>query len=231
MLLRHQFRRGRGYLGLLIAAAVAFALIPTPGVRLPVRAQAPDAGLSGGALVDALRQGGYVLVFRHAMTDQSHPDATGSALDLSDCGTQRLLSDAGRLQALAIGEAFRSLNIPLSRVYVSPYCRTLETARLAFTVAEPVALLRAQGDTGGADNDARIAALQELVATVPVAGTNAVVVTHVTNISAALSQSPPEAGALVYQPDGAGSYRLIAQVNADDWTIMTEAPMQPVAGS
>src|SRR5262249_31293132 len=51
---------------------------------------------------------------------------------LGDCPTQRNLTDAGRDDARRIGAAFRSRAIPLGRVLSSPWCRCLETARLAF---------------------------------------------------------------------------------------------------
>ncbi|MCW8087411.1 histidine phosphatase family protein [Sabulicella glaciei] len=59
---------------------------------------------------------------------------------LGDCATQRNLSTAGRNQARRIGEAFRSAGVSVGAVLASKWCRTLETAELAFpgrVVAEP----------------------------------------------------------------------------------------------
>ena len=86
------------------------------------------------AVLERLRRGGYVLAFRHAATDFSMTDTTR---DLRDCSRQRNLSAQGRRQARTIGISFRRLGIPVGRVLASPYCRTRQTARLAFGRASP----------------------------------------------------------------------------------------------
>ncbi len=42
------------------------------------------------SLIDALRQGGYIIVLRYADTDMTRPDQERT--DLADCDTQRILS-------------------------------------------------------------------------------------------------------------------------------------------
>jgi Histidine phosphatase superfamily (branch 1) len=92
--------------------------------------EAESRGDSGPArLADRLRRGGYVLAFRHAATDFSMTDSTR---DLRDCSGQRNLTAEGRRQARSIGREFRRLAIPVGRVLASPFCRTRETASLAF---------------------------------------------------------------------------------------------------
>ena len=61
-------------------------------------------------LVEALREGGYVVYLRHAATDRSKED--DPVLDLDDCATQRNLSEDGRDQSREIGEAFRRARDP-----------------------------------------------------------------------------------------------------------------------
>src|SRR5512143_2013384 len=97
-------------------------------------AQTADGELAGPALLAALRSGGYILYFRHASTDfgQSDEQMTG----YEDCAKQRNLTDAGRAEARAIGEALRDLRIPIGDVRASPFCRTMETARLMFGRAQ-----------------------------------------------------------------------------------------------
>ena len=74
---------------------------------------------------------GDVLIYRHALAPGGGdpPD-----LRLGDCATQRNLSDAGREQARRIGESLRQrlAGLRVTEVWASPWCRTLETARLAF---------------------------------------------------------------------------------------------------
>lgn len=75
----------------------------------------------------ALAGGGHVALMRHAVAP-----GTGDPLDfdVDDCGSQRNLSDEGRVQAKAIGARFRANGIDAARVYSSRWCRCLETARL-----------------------------------------------------------------------------------------------------
>ncbi len=74
---------------------------------------------------------GDVVLFRHALAPGGG-DPPGFRLD--DCSTQRNLSDAGREQARRIGEALRQRlgAVKVGAVWASPWCRTQETARLAF---------------------------------------------------------------------------------------------------
>src|SRR5262245_60975102 len=91
------------------------------------------AGASAAAGPDlsrSLKAGGLVLVFRHAATDFTKPDQ--DPVVVSDCSTQRNLSAQGRADARAIGRGVRRLGLPIGKVLSSAYCRTLETARLAF---------------------------------------------------------------------------------------------------
>ncbi|RTL40062.1 MAG: histidine phosphatase family protein [Burkholderiales bacterium] len=79
---------------------------------------------------------GDVVLYRHALAPGGG-DPPG--FKLGDCSTQRNLSDAGRVQARQIGEALRQRlgPVPIGAVWASPWCRTLETARLAFPAVVP----------------------------------------------------------------------------------------------
>ncbi|MEO7855196.1 MAG: histidine phosphatase family protein, partial [Rubrivivax sp.] len=100
----------------LVWAAVAW------GVLLP---GAAAAAADGWALV----QPGTVVVFRHANAPGIGDPA---AFKLGDCSTQRNLDDDGRAQAVRIGEQFRQRDIAVGAVFSSQWCRTRETAALAF---------------------------------------------------------------------------------------------------
>ncbi len=95
-----------------------------------------SSGPGGDGLLAQLRGGGAIIVIRHAATDPSEPD--DAQVDLNDCSTQRNLTDEGRADARTIGEAFRELRIPVGTVWTSSYCRTRETAELAFGRAEVI---------------------------------------------------------------------------------------------
>lgn len=79
---------------------------------------------------------GSVLLYRHA-------NAPGIGdppnFKLGDCSTQRNLDNAGRRQATRIGQALRERGVLVSAVWASPWCRTIETAALAFPAQKVVA--------------------------------------------------------------------------------------------
>ena len=83
------------------------------------------------AVLDQLRQGGFVLYLRHGSTDNSRADLF-PGLDLADCSTQRVLTDGGRKMASRVGEAMHKARLPVAEIRVSPLCRTRDTAALAF---------------------------------------------------------------------------------------------------
>ncbi len=175
-------------------------------------AAADDGALAPQAAVERLRAGGYVLYFRHAATDLSKNDANMTSF--ADCTGQRNLVDRGRADARAIGTAIRALGIPIGKVRASPYCRTVETAELAFGRAEKTAEVRG----GPVQSDpARYAALRKLLAQPPARGTNDVIVSHGNPMYAVAG--PPylaEGEAAVVQPGGDG-FRVIARLRVEDW--------------
>ena len=75
-----------------------------------------------------LRSGDIVLI-RHASAPGTGDPST---FRLNDCSTQRNLDEAGRAQARRIGRYVRTLGVPVGAVWTSQWCRTRETARLAF---------------------------------------------------------------------------------------------------
>ena len=78
--------------------------------------------------INALRQGGYVIVFRHGASRQDQADT--DPLNPSNVSQQRQLTDAGRAKAKEIGEAFRKLRIPVGQVQTSVFNRAVETGSL-----------------------------------------------------------------------------------------------------
>ena len=149
------------------------------GVLVAALALTLVAGASAAAgpdLTRSLKAGGLVIVFRHAATHFSKPDQ--DPVVVSDCSTQRNLSAQGRADARAIGRSLRRLGLPVGTVFSSAYCRTLETARLAFgrATVQPALL-----NTIAAEHDAawraQIRNARRLFGTKPAAGTLTVLVT------------------------------------------------------
>ncbi len=162
-----------------------------------------------------LRRGGYVIYFRHATTDRQVRDRD-IRNNLTNCAAQRNLNAAGQQQAQAIGAAFRTAAIPIGRVLASPYCRTLDTAQLAFGRVEPEpALLAIFYDRSL--GDVRVTAMFALLSTLPSPATNTILVGHGVNLAAAAEIDLPEGGAAVVRPRGANRFTLVAIVPAEAW--------------
>ncbi len=101
-----------------------------------------------GALADdeavwaALKQGGKVVLLRHAHVDIR--EGIGH-LAPGNCSEEVNLSPRGIEEAKRIGEAFRAHGITVGEVLTSPYCRCIDTGKLAFGHATPVMYLRPPG--------------------------------------------------------------------------------------
>jgi len=197
----------------------ALATVPSATIRVVVTPTSETAGpLEGAALVQALRQGGYTIVFRHAITDRSQTDSVPQVLE--DCGKQRNLNEQGRTQAREIGSAITRLKIPIGRVLTSPYCRTRETAMLAFGSAEVT--LKLDNAFINADRREELErSLKELVLESPEAGTNTVLVTHGDNMTRALGVSVAEGEAAIVQRDGRGGFMVVEKVTSDEWQALS----------
>lgn len=139
------------------------------GALLPLaRAQSPALGLEPMA-----KQGG-VLLIRHASTEAGLGDPPGFVLGV--CSTQRNLSDAGRLESMAMGAWFRRLGLPVGMVLSSQWCRCQDTARLAFGRYQDWPALNSTF-AGQGQHERQIAALKEQLQQ-RVSGTLEVWVTH-----------------------------------------------------
>ena len=201
------------------AAAMVALLLAFPA--LAERSSAPDPAhaLEGAALVAALRAGGLTLYFRHTATDFSQNDRAMTAY--GECATQRNLSEAGRAQARAIGEAIRALRLPVGEVIASPFCRTMETGRLMFGRAEPSTVVR--GYEGMSSANADYTKLVALLASPPKAGTLRMITSHGNPFRAVAG--PPHLGegeAVVLKPGGT-DFIVVARIKAGGWDALHAA--------
>src|SRR5215204_3858306 len=88
--------------------------------------QSRAADLDG--LLSSLKDGGYVIVFRHVATDDSQKDIYPFKFD--DMSAQRQLSEKGRSMARELGAALKKLGVPVGEVYTSRLNRAVETGKL-----------------------------------------------------------------------------------------------------
>lgn len=191
----------------------------------PCRADSP-AELLEAPLIEELRAGGYNLYFRHTATDWSRHDQVREAGDWTSCDPSRMrqLSQEGQAAARAIGEAIRALRIPVGKVLSSPYCRTVQTARLMdlgpIETTNDVMNLRVADYFGG--RDVIVAAARARLATPPDAGTNTVIVAHGNVAREATPVYPGEGEGVVFEPDGQGGFRYVGRLAPSDWARLTE---------
>lgn len=108
--------------------ALGAASLPLASLSTAVRA---DSGGRQQTYVSALKQGGSVVLIRHAITESGVGDPPG--MRLGDCSTQRNLSEEGREQSRRIGQWFASHQLMPTRIRSSQWCRCLDTAKIAFS--------------------------------------------------------------------------------------------------
>ena len=94
---------------------------------LPVAANSQPAP-SQAEWINALRQGGHVIVFRHGATYSDQADT--DPLNIKNVAAQRQLNDDGRALAKSIGESMSKLRIPVGQVQTSMFQRAIDTGAL-----------------------------------------------------------------------------------------------------
>ena len=80
-------------------------------------------------IINDLKNGGKLIFIRHAYAPGSGDPIN---FDISDCASQRNLSNPGKIQSKKIGNFFFENNILIDKVYSSEWCRCKETAAIAF---------------------------------------------------------------------------------------------------
>ncbi len=142
---------------------------------------------------ETLKSPGGIVLFRHALAPGGGDPA---GFVVGDCATQRNLSEEGQDQARRIGTTIRQNGVQVGAVWHSEWCRTRDTARLAFPLMS-APTLRAEpafnSFFGNRDTEpAQTAAARKLLLGWRGPGT-LVVVTHQVNITA-LTGIVPQSG-------------------------------------
>ncbi|MDN3919256.1 histidine phosphatase family protein [Roseateles violae] len=157
-----------------------------------------------------LQAGGVVLALRHALAPGTQDPPN---FRLGDCGTQRNLNEEGRAQARRLGAWLAERGLHPARVRSSPWCRCLETARLAFGEAEPWPAL---GSPRAGSDSANAAALIQLRGALSEAaahpGRFEAWVTHMFVLSALLNVGTAAGEGLVLGLGADGAPRLLGRL-------------------
>ncbi|MDB5920548.1 MAG: histidine phosphatase family protein [Massilia sp.] len=153
-----------------------------------------------------LRRGGHVILMRHAMTVAGIGDPAG--FELGQCATQRNLSEAGRMDAMQLGERFRNNGIPVAIVLSSRWCRCLDTARLAFGRAEPSPMLDSMFRDEADARQRKLLDVRAYLGSAMGAG-NIVMVTHDVNLQALVGRYMRQGEMAVAAVEADGALRVI----------------------
>ena len=155
----------------------------------------------------ALKEGGKVIL----LVDADHDVRPGLArLAPGNCAQEVNLSPRGVEQAKRIGEAFRAHGIAVGRVLSSPYCRSMDTGRLAFGHATAVQYLMPPAvvsDAQAALNNKRV--LQEILN--HRGPSNLVMVTYNINIANIVLEPTDTGEFFVLQPNGT-DFKVIGEI-------------------
>jgi phosphohistidine phosphatase SixA len=178
----------------------------------PATTLAQSSGSMQNPLIDSVKAGGYVIVFRHAHTDRSRMEQQGWTLE--DRSSQRNLSDRGVEESRHIGHAFKALGVPVGEVLASPMFRTRETAEHAFGAADTTELLRQRGSTPEA---------RALLTRATNRGMNRVLVTHNAYLHRYFEGSGHgrigEGDAVIVRPQRDTGFAVLGRINLSDWDV------------
>lgn len=163
------------------------------------------------ALWAALKQGGKVVLMRHADVDRSKGHGTRHVP--GDCSQEFNLSQAGRAQAKKVGESFRKHGIAIGDVFASHYCRTMDTAKFAFGKAKASEALRLLEALPPAQADLVTAQAMKLIGEYKGKG-NLVLVTHEPNVVALAFETVESGGMFILAPKGADQFDALGKLPA-----------------
>ena len=160
----------------------------------------------------ALKQGGKVILLRHTHVDIR--EGIGH-LAPGNCAEEVNLSASGVEQAKHIGGSFQAHDITVGEVLSSPYCRCIDTGKLAFGRATSVQYLKPPGvvsEDQAKLNQERV--VQEILKHRGLA--NLVMITHDLNIAnVVLEDTVPMGEFFVLQPNGA-DFDVIGKIRMGD---------------
>lgn len=177
---------------------------------LLLSALAVSSVMADEALWAALKDGGKVVLMRHAAVERG---ASPLQYTPGDCNQEMNLSQVGRAQAQKIGELFRKHGIPVGDVLASPYCRTMDTAKIAFGNAKPSEALRLLEALPPAQAEQITAQAMKLIGEYK-GKANLVLVTHEPNIVALAFETVETAGIFVLAPKGADQFDNLGKLPA-----------------
>jgi phosphohistidine phosphatase SixA len=209
--------KNRNVLGILAGTAIAVLLF-SPGESHP-QGQALQPLLEGQALIETLQEGGLVILMRHMSTDSFVPGE--GTHDDRDCASQRNLDERGRREARDVGAAFKSLGIPVGAVLTSPYCRCVDTGKLAFGKGTPSEDLAVSDELSGPEKEAKGKLIRKMLNTTPADGRNTIMITHTGTLLYSFGlETRPEGIAHIFRPADFGNAIYLGRVTPEQWSAL-----------
>ncbi len=223
----------KGFVSAALAIVLAFGVCAAAEADSITPASTLIPHAADSSLVRDLRKGGYIVFFRHGMTNWQERDAREG--DFSDRAAQRNLSEPGRKQMTGVGKAIAALRLPIEKVLASPMWRCRDTAELAFGKYDTTSALFYKGPQF---REARL----KMLGTAPASGKNLILVGHqdqlIPIVPGLQRDALKEGDALVFQPLGDSRFRVVSQVTPQDWARLAGLPASastaagaPAAGS
>ena len=83
-----------------------------------------EPSIEKSTLLASIKDGGYVIYFRHATTERDYADQADPLMRLDDCNSQRKLSTQGINESYEIIKKFALKGIPVDKIIVGEYCRS-----------------------------------------------------------------------------------------------------------
>jgi broad specificity phosphatase PhoE len=168
-------------------------------------------------LVANLRQGGYVIYFRHAQAGDNISPDTELPAQIKECEGERHITETGMITMKAVGDSLRAMKIPAGKVITSPACTAMETAWYALNTSVEVA-----PSLDGNPREQIWIELRSFLTAMPAEGTNTILFAHSTNIKALTGLAIVEGEAVIFQPDGQGGFTFIARLKPEEWASITQ---------
>jgi len=173
-------------------------------------------------LLRKLQSGGLVIYLSHPTTNIDYADQADPYMFLDDCSTQRNLNTQGKAEAEAIGAGFVANDILIGEVIVSEYCRTKDTAIIAYggydVVDSNLNLLPFENYT-----KEQLDAYHDKISPILSQGVergNKVIVGHDDPFEGATNIRPnPPGTAYVLKPNNGDSFEIIARLEPNDWAF------------
>ena len=177
----------------------------------------PASDLSGPSLAERLQKGGLVIYMRHERATRE-PVERFSTMPAPGCEASNTISRGGGERALAARAAIHQLKLPVGKVFSSAYCRTTETARLAFGVEpELTPMLESVHATATRGPEQMRQDALNLIARESAPGKNLVLVGHREGMQALTGIDVNTGDSLVLERTPSGVPRVLGVVTALRW--------------